>query len=199
MNLQRRQFLKTSATGALAAGFAPGLSAKAGRKYRTAPHRIGLVGHETYSRKPWAAGSAKVVGLCDVDEEAIDVSAEKVERLSGDSPKGYKDYRELLAKEKPEVVIIATPDHWHALPFIAACEASAHVFVEKPTGHTIAESQAMVKAAQAAGITAQVGLHRRIGPHHVSGMKFLKSGAVGDIGMVRLFVAGGGGKENPGS
>ena len=196
MNLHRRQFLKTSATGALAAGFAPGLSAKAGRKYRTALIGSGWWGMNVL-KEAMAAGSAKVVGLCDVDEEAIDVSAEKVERLSGDSPKGYKDYRELLAKEKPEVVIIATPDHWHALPFIAACEAGAHVFVEKPTGHTIAESQAMVKAAQAAGITAQVGLHRRIGPHHVSGMKFLKSGAVGDIGMVRLFVAGGGGKETP--
>lgn len=195
--MNRRQFLKTSSAGSLAAGFAtPALAAKAGRKYKTALIGSGWWGMNVL-REAMAAKQAKVVGLCDVDEEAIDVSADKVERLSGDSPKGYKDYRELLAKEKPEVVIIATPDHWHALPFIAACEAGAHVFVEKPTGHTIAESRAMVKAAHAAGITSQVGLHRRIGPHHVSGMKFLKSGAVGDVGMVRLFVAGGGGKETP--
>ena len=83
MNLQRRQFLKTSATGALAAGFAPGLSAKAGRKYRTALIGSGWWGMNVL-KEAMAAGSAKVVGLCDVDEEAIDVSAEKVERLSGD-------------------------------------------------------------------------------------------------------------------
>jgi len=87
-------------------------------------------------------------------------------------------------------VIIATPDHWHALQAIAAVEAGAHVFVEKPAGHTIKEGRAMVNAAQRTGRVVQVGLHRRIGPHHVSGMEFLKSGKVGEIGMVRMVVTG---------
>ncbi len=70
-------------------------------------------------------------------------------------------------------------------------------FVEKPTSHTIAESQAMLRAAEGSGRTVQVGLHRRIGPHHRSGMDFIRSGKVGRIGMVRLFVVAGGDREEP--
>src|SRR5262249_5790116 len=71
------------------------------------------------------------------------------------------------------------------------------VYVEKPTGHTIQESRAMLSAAREARRIVQVGLHRRIGPHHISGMKFLKEGRVGRIGMVRMFAHGPGGKESP--
>jgi predicted dehydrogenase len=80
---------------------------------------------------------------------------------------------------------------------IAACKAGAHVYVEKPTGHTINESRAMVKAARDAGVVVQVGLHRRIGPHHVEAMKFLKDGNLGKVGMVRLFAHSRGGAEQP--
>ena len=127
----------------------------------------------------------------------MEVSGEEITDSTGDNPRKYKDYREMLAKEKPEIVIVVTPDHWHALPAIASLKAGAHVFLEKPTGHTIRESRAMTDAAKAADRVVQVGLHRRVGPHHVSGMDFLKSGKVGDIGMVRMFVAGGGGAETP--
>ena len=71
------------------------------------------------------------------------------------------------------------------------------MLVEKPTGHTINESRAMVKAAKDSGVVVQVGLHRRIGPHHVQAMEFLKSGQVGKVGMVRLFAASKGGPETP--
>jgi predicted dehydrogenase len=77
------------------------------------------------------------------------------------------------------------------LQAIAAVEAGAHVFLEKPTGHTIQESRAIVSATRRTGKVVQVGLHRRIGPHHVSGMEFLRSGKVGEIGMVRMVVTGG--------
>jgi predicted dehydrogenase len=103
----------------------------------------------------------------------------------------------MLEKEKIEIAIISTPDHWHALQGIACIEAGAHVFVEKPTGHTILESRAMVKAARAYERTVQVGMHRRIGPHHVSGMKFLKEGGAGEIGMIRAFAHSPGGVETP--
>src|SRR5262249_21158144 len=95
---------------------------------------------------------------------------------------------ELLASEKPEIVINATPDHWHALITIAAVEAGAHVYVEKPICHTINESRAMVKAAREANPVLQVGTPRRASPHNVSGMQFLKSGGAGRIGMARAFV-----------
>jgi hypothetical protein len=86
-----------------------------------------------------------------VDATALEVAADQVNGLSGDTPKTYKDYRELLAREKPDIVIIATPDHWHALNTVAAVSAGAHVFVEKPTGHTVNESRAMLKAVSASG------------------------------------------------
>jgi predicted dehydrogenase len=142
-------------------------------------------------------GHSQVVALCDVDADALAVSAEEIEEMTGEKPRIYNDFRELLSKEKPEIVINATPDHWHALISISAVESGAHVFLEKPTGHTIQESRAVLNAARATDRVVQVGLHRRIGPHHVSGMNFLKDGGAGTIGSVRMFVQSGGGNEQP--
>jgi predicted dehydrogenase len=196
MNSNRRQFIKSAATAALAFNALPILGAGTNRKYRTALIGSGWWGMNIL-REAMAAGQAKVTALCDAAQHNLDTSAEQVESASGDKPKKYQDFRELLDKEKPEVVIVATPDHWHALITIAAVQAGAHVFVEKPTGHTIQESRAMVNAAKTAGQVVQVGLHRRIGPHHVSGLKFLKEGGAGQVGMVRMFAHSRGGKERP--
>ncbi|MFT4692164.1 MAG: putative dehydrogenase [Limisphaerales bacterium] len=195
MNTSRRTFITSTAAASTAFGITP-LIAAPGKKFRTAVIGSGWWGMNIL-REAITAGRAKVVGLCDCYERPLNASADEVEGLTGDKPRKYQDYEEMLRKERPEIVIIATPDHWHALPAIAALDAGAHVFLEKPTAHTVVESRAIVKAAQAANRVVQVGLHRRIGPHHVSGMDFLKSGKVGDIGMVRMFVAGGGGVEKP--
>jgi predicted dehydrogenase len=196
--MNRRQFLRASAATSLGFSAAPFVlrAAEPGRKLRTALIGSGWWG-KNILKEAIASGRVKVVAMCDADTNVAEVAAEQVNDLTGDSPKVYRDYRELLAKEKPEIAIIATPDHWHALQTIAAVQAGAHVFVEKPTGHTVNESRAMLKAARASGRTVQVGLHRRIGPHHVAAMNFLKSGAVGKVGMVRLFAHGGGGGEAP--
>jgi predicted dehydrogenase len=115
-----------------------------------------------------ASGQCEVVGLCDVDDRQITATADKVSTVTRDTPRRYRDYRELLAKEKPEIVIVATPDHWHALPTIAAVNAGAHVYVEKPIAHTIGEGQAMVRAARGANRVVQVGTHRRTSPHSIN-------------------------------
>ncbi len=193
----RRQFLRTTATAATALAAAPFIrAADPARSYRTALIGCGWWGNNIL-REAMASGRTRVVGLCDVDTRTREITAERVEELQGNTPSLHNDFRELLEKTKPEIVLIATPDHWHALQTIAAVKAGAHVFVEKPTGHTVLESRAMLRAAQDSGRVVQVGLHRRIGPHHVSAMKFLKSGAVGDVGMVRIFAHGGGGPERP--
>lgn len=170
-----------------------GIQAK-DKKYRTALIGTGWWGMNIL-REAMAAGQSQVIALCDVDENQITPAATEVTRLSGDQPKLYKDYREMLAKEKPEVVIVGTPDHWHALIAIAAVESGAHVYVEKPISHTINEGRAMVNAARAAKRVMQVGTHRRISPHNISGRDFIRSGKVGKIGMVRCFVNYGGGPE----
>lgn len=195
--MDRRRFLRTVALGSGALTAAPFiLGSTEGKVFKTALIGAGWWG-KNILREGIASGRCKIVGLADVDGNALEVTAEQVTDLNGDVPKVYRDYRALLEKEKPEVVIVATPDHWHALNSIDALKAGAHVFVEKPTGHSVGESRAMVKAAREAGRVVQVGLHRRIGPHHVSAMNFLRSGKVGKVGMVRLFAHGGGGPEKP--
>ncbi len=195
--LSRRRFLHTGALSAAALSAGPFIrAAEPGRLYKTALIGTGWWG-KNILREALASGRCKEVSLCDVDASTLEVAADQVSDLTGSQPKTYKDYRELLEKEKPELVIIATPDHWHALQSIAAIRAGAHVFVEKPTGHSVQESRAVLKAAQASDRVVQVGLHRRVGPHYQNARRFLKSGAVGDVGMVRLFVHHGGGKEGP--
>lgn len=194
--LNRRRFLKTASVATIL-GAAPFIRASdANRTYKTALIGSGWWG-KNILKEAIASKRCKVVALADVDSNVLEVAADQVNDLAGQSPKTYGDFRELLAKEKPEIVIIATPDHWHALITIEALKAGAHVFVEKPTGHSVNESRAMLKAARDSGRVVQVGLHRRIGPHHVNAMKFLKSGKVGDVGMVRLFANSGGGREKP--
>lgn len=190
-----RRLFTASLASAIAA---PHLRAQtSGKVYRTALIGSGWWGMNLLN-EGLASQRIKCVALADPDQRAREASADEVEGLAGNKPNVYNDYREMLEKEKPEVVIIATPDHWHALTSIAAMKAGAHVLVEKPTAHTVGESKAMVKVARDTGRIVQVGLHRRLGPHHVAAHAFLKSGKVGDIGMVRCFVTGGGGKpETP--
>ncbi|MCB0856105.1 MAG: Gfo/Idh/MocA family oxidoreductase, partial [Bacteroidetes bacterium] len=107
------------------------------------------------------------------------------------------DFREMLQKTKPEIVIVGTPDHWHALAAIAAIESGAHVYVEKPIAHTIDEGKAMVAAARKYDRVVQVGTHRRVSPHNISAMEFLKQGKAGQISQVECFVNYGQGAGEP--
>jgi predicted dehydrogenase len=197
MNLSRRHFLKTSATAGLALSAIPisGDDSPTGR-YRTALIGCGWWGNNILG-EAMASGQCRIVGLCDVDERFLTRTVERVKDKSGDVPKPYRDYRELLDAERPEICIIATPDHWHALQMIAAVKAGAHVYVEKPISHTVREGRAMVKAARETGRVVQVGTHRRVSPHNLSGRDFIRSGRVGRIGMIRAFVHYGGGLEKP--
>jgi predicted dehydrogenase len=196
MYINRRSFLKSSVAAGLAVGFPNILRADNGKKYRTALIGSGWWGMNI-ARVAAKSGECKMVAMCDVDRNFLDPAAEEIEKLSGEKPKKYGDFRELLEKEKPEIAIVATPDHWHPLITIAAVKAGANVYVEKPISHTVIEGLAMVKAARAANSVVQVGTHRRISPHNVSGREFIRSGKVGKIGMIRAFVHYGGGTERP--
>ncbi|MGB7157614.1 MAG: Gfo/Idh/MocA family oxidoreductase [Tepidisphaeraceae bacterium] len=203
MQTSRRSFLKSSsmAAGSLALSAAPailnGQTTKSGVK-----HTVALLGCGWWGTNILGAalkdGRVKVVGLCDVDAAQIKKCAENIGKLTSDTPRTYVDYRELLEKEKPQLVIVGTPDHWHPLMMIAAVRAGAHVYVEKPIGHTVLEGAAMVKAARDSGRIVQVGTHRRVSPHNLSAREFIRSGKVGTIGEIKCFVNGGGeGPEKP--
>ncbi len=207
--MNRTDFLKTSvlatasAAGTLLlpdslASATPFIYRRPAQKYRVALIGSGWWGTNIL-RCAMRAGDAQVVALCDVDAAQVRKANEEVTRLSSDRPKLYGDFRQLLITEKPDIVIVATPDHWHPLIAIAAMQQGAHVYVEKPIGHTINEGKAMVRTARQTGKVCQVGTHRRVSPHNISGMDFLKSGKAGQIGMVRAFVSygGGAGKKTP--
>lgn len=194
LNMKRRNFIIQSATASLAFSHLPLLSALGNKAYR---YKTALIGSGWWGmnilREAIRAGESKVVALCDVDSNQLSLALEEVKKLTSDTPKTYRDFRELLLKEKPEIVIVATPDHWHPLIAIAAMEIGANVYVEKPIGHTLMEGRAMVNAARKYDRIVQVGTHRRVSPHNIAGMNFLKSGKAGKIGMVRAFVHYGGG------
>ena len=156
----------------------PLLSAQPGKKYKTALIGSGWWGMNIL-REALASRECSVVALVDPDPNQMNVAAAEIAKLSSDKPRRYNDYREMLQKERPDICIVATPDHWHALPTIAAVKSGAHVYVEKPICHTIDEGKAMLKAGRESGRQIQVGLHRRVSPHPISGMAFLKSGKVG--------------------
>lgn len=187
--MQRRNFLSTSLT--LAATMPHLLLAQTNKIYRTALVGTGWWGMNILG-EAIASGRCEVVGLCDVDESQLQQASEKVQQLTRNNPRKYKDFREMFSKEKPEIVIVGTPDHWHPLIAIAAVHAGAHVYVEKPVGHTIREGRAMVKAARTTDRVMQVGTHRRVSPHNVEGLKFLRSGMAGKIHAIRCFVHSGG-------
>ncbi len=187
MKVSRRNFIRNSVAASLAAPGFPYILGQAPEKYRVALIGTGWWGMNIL-HTAMESGQVKVVAMADVDENQLNPAAENVEKLSGDKPARYRDYRELLEKQKPDIAIVATPDHWHPLVMIAAVGAGAHVYVEKPISHTVLEGKAMVKAAREANRVVTVGLHRRVSPHNVSGMQFLKSGKAGRIGMVRAFV-----------
>ena len=192
--MQRREFVRTVATGLAAAPLIRASSPKV-------PYRTALVGSGWWGmnilRTALATESVQVAGLCDVDQRHLTAARDEVAALTGVRPKRFEDYRELLASERPDIVIVATPDHWHALGAIAAIRHGAHVYLEKPISHTVDEGKAILAAARAYDRVVQVGTHRRVSPHNVSAMSFLRSGAVGDIGMVRAFVHYGGGPGSP--
>jgi predicted dehydrogenase len=192
--MNRRVFFLSALSAAPVVAYQPG------RKYRTALIGSGWWGANIL-REALASGECSAVGLADPDPSQLEKCAGEVAKVSSDQPRRYRDYRELLQKEKPDIAIVATPDHWHALPTIDAVKAGAHVYVEKPICHTIDEGRAMVKAAREADRLVQVGLHRRVSPHPITGMQFLKSGKAGKIGMVRVFAhaAGGAGQKSPDS
>ena len=125
----RRSFLTSATAASITLSALPSFGAE-GKKFRTALIGSGWWGMNIL-REAMASGRIQVVALSDVDETVLSNSVEDVKSETGDEAKGYKDYREMLAEAKPEIVIIATPDHWHALNTIAAVSAGAHVFVDR--------------------------------------------------------------------
>lgn len=157
------------------------------KKYRTVLIGAGWWGNNILG-EAMASGACEIVGICDVDERFVDETAERVHQSMGNRPKKYVDYRELLNDLKPDIAIIATPEHWHALQTIDSLKTGCHVYVEKPIAHTINEGKAIVAAQKKYGKVIQVGLHRRTSPHVLKAQEMLREGVAGEIKMIKACV-----------
>jgi predicted dehydrogenase len=188
--MNRRQFLK-STSSALAllttARYLPTTLAAA------PPLRVGLIGTGWYGKSSLLrllqVAPAEVVSLCDVDSimvtEAADLIAQR--QQSGRKPRTYTDYRKMIAARDVDVVMVSTPDHWHALPAIEAMQAGMDVYVEKPTGVDVIESQAMVTAARKYNRIVQVNTQRRSTPHLIEARdEIIKQGRLGKVQRVEI-------------
>ena len=191
--MNRRHFLKAGAVAGAAGLVLPAFGAYAAGA-DPKPLRVGLIGTGWYGKTDLfrliQAAPVEVVSLCDVDKKMLAEAADMVSQrqASRKKPRTYTDYREMLKEKDLEIVEVATPDHWHALPMIEACKAGADVYVQKPTSVDIVESQAMLAAARKYGRTVQVGTQRRSTPHLVEAReKFVKPGALGKVGYVEIY------------
>lgn len=188
--MDRRRFLQTTAAGAAFALLNRGAYATAADKRR----RVGLIGSGWYGKcdvlRLLQVAPTEVVSLCDVDKkmltEAADLMATRQE--SKKKPRVYSDYRELLAEKDVDIVFVGTPDHWHALPMIAAVQSGADVYVQKPISVDVVEGQAMLAAARKHQRVVQVGTQRRSTPHLIEARdNIIKEGKLGHIGLVEIY------------
>jgi predicted dehydrogenase len=189
--MNRREFLQSNA-GAL------GLSTLLGwRQTSPVPKRVGLIGCGWYGKTDLlrllqvssSAAPVEVVSLCDVDQhmlaEAIELVASR--QASKKKPRGFANYRAMLGERDLDIVLIATPDHWHCLPFIEAVQAGADVYCQKPISVDVMEGQAMLAAARKYKRVVQVGTQRRSTPHLIDARdKVIREGKLGRIGLVEI-------------
>jgi predicted dehydrogenase len=189
--MDRRTFLHSATAAGLAlAGGGVIWGADSGKRLRVGLIGTGWYGKCSLFRLLQVAPEVQVVALCDVDKVMLAEAARMVEERShGKSkPITFHDYREMLKREPFDVVQVETPDHWHALPMIAACEAGADVWVQKPVSVDVAEGKAMLDAARKHKRVVQVVTQRRSTPHLVEAKReFLDTGKLGKIGLVEIY------------
>jgi len=157
------------------------------------PLRVGLIGTGWYGKcdllRLIQVAPVEVVSLCDVDRRMVSEAADLVaqRQKSHAKPRTYGDYRKMLAEKDLDIVLIGTPDHWHALPMIEACKAGVDIYCQKPTGVDVVESQAMLAAARKYGRVVQIGTQRRSTPHLIEAReRYIQSGALGKIARVNI-------------
>ncbi|MCU1257189.1 MAG: oxidoreductase domain protein [Bryobacterales bacterium] len=180
--MDRRHFLATSIAGLAAQAYAQ-------EKVR----RVGLIGCGWYGKidllRLIQISPVEVVSLCDVDKDMLAQAAEIVagRQKSHKTPRMYADYREMLRQKDLDLVLIATPDHWHALTMIEAVKSGLDVYVQKPISVDIEEGRAMLAAARKYKRVVQVGMQRRSTPHLAEARdEIVVPGKLGKVGLVEI-------------
>src|SRR5690554_1744315 len=182
-NINRRHFLKGStALLALTSFGASGFELFQSEK----TYRVGLIGAGWYGKSDLfrliQVADVEVIALCDPDknmlEEAVNLVSQR--QKSKKKPLSYNDYRKMLAENQLDIVLIGSPDHWHALQAIEAVKSGAHVYVQKPISVDVIEGEAMIAAARKYNKVVQVGTQRKSTPHLIEAKKrFVDTGMLG--------------------
>ncbi len=188
--MNRRQFLKKSSVAALAvaaARYVPTTFAAEKAK------RVGLIGAGWYGKSDlWRlmqVSPVELVSVCDPDKHMVAGALEIAHQRqpSAKPPRTYNDYREMLKEKDLDIVIVGSPDHWHALHAIAAMEAGADVYCQKPISRDVREGEAMVDAARKLKRVVQIGTQRKSTPHLIDAKKqVVEGGLLGKIGHVEM-------------
>ncbi len=188
--MKRRDFIRKCAqTTVAAAGAAALRRAAAGEKVVGANERIrvgwiGCGGRGTFVARCFhESPAAEIVAVCDVYEPQCD----KARAWVGRGAAACADFRRVLDRRDVDAVLIATPDHWHAIPTVLACRAGKHVYVEKPLGHNVAEGRAMVDAARQHNRIVQTGTQQRSAAHFHRIREIVQSGQLGEVKFVRIW------------
>lgn len=188
-SMNRRRFLKSSLGAAVVAGTAGSIS---GRSVLGANEKIvvGVMGIKGRGGElaGWFAArdDVDVAYLADVDSRLFRARAKKIEDISGKEPKVVQDFHRMLDDKDVDAIVIATPDHWHALGTILACQAGKDVYVEKPTCHSIWEGRKMIEAARNHNRIVQVGTQNRSAEYCIKALEYIRSDDFGSVHFVRV-------------
>ena len=190
--MKRRQFLAaTTATIGMTGLAGPLRVARAAERARNDRLQVGVIGCNgmgwTNIESLLKVEGVDLVAICDVDRSVVENRLADHAKLRRNVPASFGDYRELLARRDIDAVVIGTPDHWHCRQMLDAVDAGKHVYVEKPVANSIEECRLMVAAAEKAGLVVQTGQWQRSGPHYQRAREIVRSGALGDIRLVRAW------------
>ncbi len=187
--MNRREFIFQATGAAAAASSLHDLTFDESKR-----RRVGLIGCGWYGKidllRLIQVAPVEVVSLCDVDREMLSSAADIVasRQASKKKPRTYHDYRQMLGEKDLDIVLVATPDHWHALTMTEAVKSGADVYVQKPISVDVREGQAMVAAAHQYSRVVQVGLQRRSTPHLAEAKeRYIDSGQLGKIALVEIY------------
>src|SRR6266498_5567330 len=180
--LTRRDFTKIATAASVSTALGSGRVLGANDRVRLGFIGVGNRGDQVLDGFH-AHKDAEVVAVCDIHQPYMDFAAKK----TGGSPRQFKDYRKLLEMKDVDAVVIATPDHWHALQMIHACQAGKDVYVEKPLSLAVAEGRRMVEAAERHKRVVQVGLQRRSSDYCREAVEFIRGGGIGKVTAARAF------------
>lgn len=171
-HINRRTFIKTSS--AVSASVVSGLTAATESQSKSNPNdtiNIAVIGIRNRGKDHYNAlakiPNVRIAMLCDIDQRLLPDAVAEVEGLTGYRPKTETEYRRVLDDESIDAVTIATPNHWHALQTIWACQAGKDVYVEKPVSHNVWEGRQLVNAARKYDKIVQTGTQSQIGRAHV--------------------------------